>query len=157
MSDTCSLYPLETLKGILEGLPQYNELGLDTVTMERGRCALRMPYDERLIGNPDNGILHGGAVTTLLDSVGGMVVFTAIPEGASVATLDLRIDYLKPATPGRVVIGEAEVYKLTQSVAFVRGAAFHEDEPEEPIAHAFGSFMVGSVGFSPTTKEEGGA
>lgn len=155
MSDQPALYPLDTLKGIIEGLPQYKELGLVTVVLERGRCSLRMAYDERLVGNPDNGILHGGSVTTLLDSVGGMVVFTAIPEGASVATLDLRIDYLKPATPGRAVIGEAEVYKMTKSVAFVRGKAFHENEPNKPIAHAFGSFMVGSVGFSPDTKAEG--
>jgi len=146
------LYPLESLRGIFKHLPQYNELGLAIVVLERSRSVLRMEYDERLVGNPDSGVLHGGVITTLLDSVSGMAVFSAIEEGASAATLDLRIDYLKPATPNKAILGEAEVYKLTKSVAFVRANAFHEGEPDKPIAHGFGSFMVGSVGFSPGTK-----
>jgi len=157
MSDESALYPLETIKGVLENLPQYEKLGLETTVLERGRCVLRMNYGEHLVGNPDSGVLHGGAVTTLLDSVGGMVVFTLIPNGASCATLDLRIDYLKPATPGKAVMGEAIVYKLTKSVAFIRATAFHEGESDDPISHAFGSFMVGSVGFSPEAKEGGSA
>ena len=156
MPDEQSLYTLETIKGVLENLPQYESLGLETIVLERGRCVICMAYGEHLIGNPDSGVLHGGAVTTLLDSVGGMVVFTVIPDAAACATLDLRIDYLRPATPGKAVMGEAIVYKLTKSVAFVRATAFHEDESDNPISHAFGSFMVGSVGFSPEAKEGGG-
>jgi len=108
-----------------------------------------MEYAKRLVGNLDSGVLHGGVMTTLLDSVSGMAVFSVIEDGASAATLDLRIDYLKPATPEKVIPAEAEVHKLSRSVAFVRANAFHEGAPDKPIVHGFGSFMVGSVGFSP--------
>jgi len=56
------------------------------------------------------------------------------------ATLDLRIDYLKAATPGREIFGGAVCYKLGHELAFVRGCAYH-DTPDDPIATSSAIFM----------------
>ena len=60
-----------------------------------------MPYDAKLVGNPETGVLHGGAITALLDGASGAAVFAALVDIVPIATLDLRIDYLRPAESGR--------------------------------------------------------
>ena len=62
-----------------------------------------LPYDDKLVGNPDTGVMHGGAITALLDACSGAAVFAALDEWVPIATLDLRIDYLRAAEVGRDV------------------------------------------------------
>jgi hypothetical protein len=76
-----------------------------------------------------------------------------VPTGAPLATLDLRIDYLRPATPGETIRATAECHKVTANVAFVRGAAFHVS-PQDAIAYCTGTFMLGGVGFSAAANVE---
>ena len=57
---------------------------------------MRVAYRAELVGNPETGVVHGGVITTLLDSVCGLAVFSSFTQMRPVATLDLRIDYLKP-------------------------------------------------------------
>lgn len=149
MSDTDrgGMYPLDQLRDVIEALPQFRALDLRIVELDRGSCVLRLDYDERFVGNPDTGTIHGGVITTLLDSAGGVAAFSSIANGQTVATLDLRIDYLRPATTGSAVHGRAVCYRLTRTVAFVRGVAYHDD-PGDPIANCTACFMIGSVGFS---------
>ena len=132
----------------LDGLPHFAELGLELTAMDRGYCQMRLPYKNSLIGNPVTGVLHGGVVTTLLDSVCGLAVFASFKKMRPVATLDLRIDYLKPASPRVSLYAEARVDKMTRSVAFVSGVAFHDDALA-PVARATASFMLDSVGSAP--------
>ena len=73
---------------------------------------MSLDYDEKLIGNPRTGVVHSG-VTALLDTLCGLVVMTTVQEGTPLATLDLRIDYLRPATPGETIRATAECYKVT--------------------------------------------
>jgi len=56
------------------------------------------------------------------------------------ATLDLRVDYLRPAVPGRTIIGRGECYGTTRSIGFVRGTA-HDGDSADPVAHVGGTFM----------------
>jgi uncharacterized protein (TIGR00369 family) len=137
---------LASLAAVLEGLPHFQELGLVVESVRPGAALLRCDYHPRLAGNPDSGVLHGGVVTTILDSACGLATFSAQEEPLAVATLDLRIDYLKPAAPGKPVYAWAEVYRKTRSIAFVRGQAY-QDSPEDLIANSVATFMVGSVGF----------
>ena len=124
-------------------VPHNDELGIEVVDFRHGtgEAWMRLPYADRLIGDPETGVLHGAAITTLMDAACGMAVFIRIGRGANIATLDLRIDYLKPARPGTDVIAHAECYKLTRSIAFVRGTAHHPDLPDDAIASVAATFI----------------
>ena len=124
--------------------PYARELGFELRSADPEWCVLALPYQAKLIGNPATGVLHGGAITALIDSCYGLAVFARLNKLRGMATLDLRIDYLKPATPGRDVLGGAVCHKLTQELAFVRGCAYH-DTPDDPIATSVSIFMFTGV------------
>ena len=134
-------------QGFRQMVPHNAELRLEVVDIGPGVAVLKLPWDERLIGNPETRVLHGGAVTTLLDACCGASVFLKLQMPTPIATLDLRIDYLKPATPDLPVIARAECYRLTYSVAFVRAVAYHETV-DDPIASAAATFMLSTKGKS---------
>lgn len=122
-------------------IPHNAALGLEVIELGESRVCIRLPYRDQLAGNPDTGVLHGGAITALLDAACGAAVYMKHRRPLAMATLDLRIDYLKPASPARHVLAEAECYKLTRNVAFVRGIAFHDDR-HDPIASCSGTFVI---------------
>ena len=130
-------------QGMNQGSPQAQALKLETVSVDAEGSVLRVPYDEKLIGDPDTGVIAGGVVTTLLDMACGWATALALDEPTSIATLDLRIDYMRPAEPGRDLLATAECYKLTRSVAFVRAVAYDVD-PADPVAAAQAAFMLDS-------------
>lgn len=126
---------------LIQHVPHARAVGLDIVSVQKNECRLCIPYDEKLIGNPDTRVIHGGVITTLLDNACGVAVQLSLPERQSIATLDLRIDYMRPAVPDRDLIGHAHCYKITKNIAFVRGTAYHDDETD-PIATCVGAFML---------------
>ena len=101
---------------------------------------LALPYDERQVVDPERGIIASGAILTLMDMATSMSIWLKRGAFTAQATLDLRIDYLRPATPGRTVIGHGECYRLTRSIGFVRGQA-HDGDADDPLAHVAGTFM----------------
>lgn len=129
------------LRAFAEAIPHNKALGIEVGDLTDAEARYRLPWDERLVGDPDTGVLHGGAITALLDACCGSAVFNALPDPQPIATLDLRIDYLQPAAPRRDVHAHATCYKVTRNVAFVRAVAFHDDEAD-PIASAAGTFML---------------
>ena len=139
-------------QAMVEAVPFNAALGLAAVDCGPGEATIVLPWREELVGNFETGVLHGGAVTALLDATCGMSVFMKLPEPTRIATLDLRIDYLRPATPKRDVRCRAECYKLTRQVAFVRALAFHEDPAADAIASAAGTFMVFDESRSPIAQ-----
>lgn len=102
---------------------------------------MAMPYDPRLIGDPDSGVIASGPILSMMDMVTSMSVWLKLNGFRAHATLDLRVDYLRPATPGKTVIGHGECYRVTRSIAFVRGQA-HDGDPDDPLAHVAGTFMA---------------
>ncbi|MBX3154980.1 MAG: PaaI family thioesterase [Deltaproteobacteria bacterium] len=132
---------LKLVKGFSRNVPHNRALGMKIVDMTPDTAVFELPWDEKLVGNPDTGTLHGGAITALLDGCSGAAVFAALTDLVPIATLDLRIDYLRPATPHQPVIARATCYKVTKNVAFTRAVAYHDD-PDDPIAHSVGTFMV---------------
>lgn len=141
------LTSLERIRQAVEAIPHIRELRIQLVDIARGSCTARIDPSPRLVGNPDTGAVHGGVITTLLDSVGGIAASTVIRRGQTVATLDLRIDYLRMSEPGLAIFGRADCYRLTRSVAFVRGTAYCEGQ--EPLGQCAATFMIGSAGWSP--------
>lgn len=122
-------------------IPHTMALGLELVRVRRAEALFRAPYREAHVGDPSSGVVHGGLVTTLLDTTSGAAVFCASETLAMFATLDLRIDYMRPAEPGRDVFARANCTKFGRNIAFVRGVAY-EDDPEDPIAVCQGAFMA---------------
>jgi uncharacterized protein (TIGR00369 family) len=122
-------------------VPHNRALGLAIELLDEGRARIRLPYRAELVGDPMTGVLHGGAITSLLDACCGAAVFMKLTEPQRIATLDLRIDYLKPSLPPHDVLAEAECYKMTRHVAFVRSVAYNSS-PDDPVASAVGTFMV---------------
>ncbi|ATQ41167.1 PaaI family thioesterase [Caulobacter mirabilis] len=129
--------------GMNQGSPQALALKLETLSIDRDGSVLKVPYDEKLIGDPETGVIAGGVVTTLLDHACGQAVHAAMTEFKTIATLDLRIDYMRPAEPGKDIFAKAHCYKATRSVAFVRAVAY-DDSPDDPVAAAQAAFMLDS-------------
>jgi uncharacterized protein (TIGR00369 family) len=123
-------------------IPYCGEMGMRIAEFKDGRVILGLPYDQRFVGDPETGVLHGGAVTSLIDSVCGLAVFVAHSGAAQIATLDLRIDYLRPASPGMELLASAECYKITRTITFVRGRAFHADAPDDLVASCVAAFLA---------------
>lgn len=105
---------------------------------------LALPYRPDLVGDPETGVLASGPIITLMDMATSIATWLKSGEFRPQATLDLRIDYLRPAEPGKTVIGRGECYKLTRRIAFVRGEA-HDGDPAHPIAHVAGTYMFTNV------------
>ena len=123
----------------IEYLPHAKALGMQIVSIEDGVAEITMPYADHLIGDPKTGVIHGGAVSALMDTCGGAAVMSHPDAPAGTATIDLRIDYMRGATPGQTISARAEVYHITRSVAFVRATARDEDNT---VATATGAFTV---------------
>ncbi len=125
----------------IEAIPHAQELGMRLTTVEDGKAVIAMDYDTRLVGDPETGVIHGGAVSALMDTCAGAAVMSHPEAAVATATLDLRIDYMRPATPGDQITATAECYHVTRSVAFVRATAVDADA-DRPVATATGAFTI---------------
>lgn len=126
---------------IAEHTPHGKRLGIKFVAVDRGRATMSLPYNPDLIGDVETRVLHGGAVTTLLDQACGLAAIAGFDKPSACATLNLSIDYMRAATPGETIIAQAHCYKATKHVAFLRAVA-HEGDEEDPIASAQATFMA---------------
>ena len=104
-------------------------------------CEFVIDYDRRLVSDATSGILASGPIVSLMDTAAGFAVWCRRGKLAPQATLDLRLDYLRPSRPGEPVTGRAECYRLTRRIAFVRGVA-HDGDPNDPVAHLAGTYML---------------
>ncbi|NBW75360.1 MAG: PaaI family thioesterase [Sphingomonadaceae bacterium] len=102
---------------------------------------LSLPWREDLVGIDGKGVLASGPIISLMDNATSMSVWTMTGQFVPHATLDLRVDYMRAASPGQTVIGRGECYKLTRTISFIRGIA-HDGDPADPVAHVIGTFMA---------------
>ncbi len=125
----------------IEAIPHSRALGMRLTDIGQGMAEIEMDYDARFVGDPKTGVIHGGAVSALMDTCGGAAVMSHPQAPAGTATIDLRIDYMRPATPGQTLRARATCYHITRSVAFVRAVAT-DDDTDRPVASATGAFTV---------------
>lgn len=133
-------------------VPHNHALGMTLEVLRPRFGTQRLPYQDFLVGDPETGVLHGGVITTLIDAISGLVAMVSQPKIVGIATLDLRIDYLKPATPRRDLFADAHCYKLTPHFAFVRCTAYH-DTPDDAVALGTAIFSVTRTEPMITVKE----
>jgi uncharacterized protein (TIGR00369 family) len=143
MQDDPSMTDLKAqlARQFIEAIPHSRALGMRLLSIGDGEAEIVMPYDERFVGDPVSGVIHGGAVSALMDTCGGAAVMSHPQAPAGTATIDLRIDYMRPAAPGQAIRARASCYQITRSVAFVRAVATDDDE-SRPVATATGAFTV---------------
>lgn len=141
MTDSTEQTRVRIARQFIEAIPHAKALGMVLTEIGQGTAEITMPYDVRLIGDPETGVIHGGAVSALMDTCSGAAVMSHPAAPMATATLDLRIDYMRPAKPGDMITTRAECYHVTRSVAFVRATAFDHDLLR-PVATATGAFTV---------------
>ena len=115
-------------------------IGISYVGHGEDWAELSLPYDARLIGMPQSGIIASGPIISLMDMATSLAIWIRLGTFRHQATLDLRVDYLRPAKPGNTIIGRGICYGVTKSVGFVRGMA-HDGDAEDPVASVTGTFM----------------
>lgn len=120
--------------------PYNAAIGMELIVAPWGPWSLKLPYRTEFVGDPDSGVLHGGAISALLDVTCAFAVFSRLRALKMMATLDFRIDYLRPATPGKDVFALATCHKTTSDLAFVRGVV-HHDAPDDVIATGVGIYI----------------
>src|ERR1700751_4691441 len=87
-----------------DSIPHNKALGIRVLAVAKGLASMQLDWREELVGNPETGVLAGGPLTAMLDGCCVMAVATMLTKPEPFATLDLRIDYAKPAVPGKPVI-----------------------------------------------------
>lgn len=130
---------------VLTGVPHAAALKLTLIDLQPGAIVCKVPYAPELVGDPGTGVVHGGVITALLDNACGIAVSSKSGQFGAIATLDLRLDYMRPATPGEDILAFAECVRLTRHIAFARAIAYHGDRGD-PIATCSAAFMLGTKG-----------
>lgn len=129
------------IKMFMEAQIPFNRyLGMQLTHAAEGQARMELPFREEFIGDPLRPALHGGVISTMLDTVGGAAVFstlTNIEDRAS--TVDLRVDYLRPGRK-ETLVAEARIIRAGNRVAVAELKAFHPDAPDEPVATGVGVY-----------------
>lgn len=123
--------------------PLFKTMGIDIARIDNGKAEMTMPFSMRL--SDHRGALHRGALVTLLDTTCGLAIFSALQTMRPIATIDLRVDYLRPTPTGVGIRAVVDCVATTATVAFIVGKALAEGQ-EEPVATVAGSFAIDTMG-----------
>ena len=138
------------LKALFESVIPFNcFLGITVDQLEDGEAHLALPFRPEFIGNPMLPALHGGVISSLLDTAGGAAVWSQIDEGDRVSTVDLRVDYLRPGRP-EPLIGRGRVVRLGNRVGVAELRAWHPGREDRLVAAGMGVYSI-----SHLSSEEG--
>lgn len=133
-------------------LPFNRFLGIEVAALRRGFCRLELPFRDELVGDPDRPALHGGVLSTLVDTAGGAAAMSMIDSpGDRVSTIDLRVDYLRPGNLERLA-AEATVSRMGNKVACVDVRCFHPSDPDRLIVTAKAVYNVWRVSGDPAAE-----
>ena len=97
MSETGSAFTLEQMQAMLDGSPFIHLLKMRAVSLDRERqqVVVDMPIASEFERHPGTGQFHGGVIASLIDVAGDFALVILL--GGGVPTINLRIDYLRPA------------------------------------------------------------
>lgn len=127
---------------VSDATPQARAIGVIITEITKANATGTMEWREDLVGDTMSGTIASGAVITFVDQICGAACMAALTEPAGFATLDLRIDYLRPSRRGHNLRAKAHCYRISRHVAFVRAMAFDGDSDEDKIAAVQATFMI---------------
>ena len=127
-----------------QAIPHARDCGMTVDALDAGGARASMPYRDAWLGDTERGVYHTGVITTLVDTVSGLAAVAAAGRFEAIATLDLRMDFLRPAAQGKDLRVHATCYRLTPSIAFVRASAWQDDEAA-PVAVSQSTFVRGQA------------
>jgi len=135
-------YDTARLAEIFETRIPFNKLlGLKCLSISEGLVRVELPFSPELVGNPEVPALHGGAISSTLDTTGGLAVWSQAGPHDRVSTIDLRVDFLRPAR-AEPLIAEARVVRLGNRVGVAELRAFHAGAEDRPVAAGMGVYNV---------------
>ena len=114
------LSPADLLALMEDQVPFNRYLGIRGESAEKGKSVLLLPVRPEFVGDARRPALHGGVISALVDTAGGLAAWTALEEGESVSTVDLTVDYLEPARLGGQLRASAELLRKGNRVCHVR-------------------------------------
>jgi uncharacterized protein (TIGR00369 family) len=131
------------LRDVMENLIPFNKyLGVRALVVTRERVRLEVPFRDCLVGDAVRPALHGGVLSALADAAGGAAVWVSVDdERARVSTIDLRVDYLRPANL-ELLVAEAHVVRLGNRVGVADVRLFNGSAPDTVIATGKGVYNV---------------
>ncbi len=117
-------------KAIEELIPIHKFLGVELLEIRHGYAKVKVPFREEVIGDFMRRRWHGGIIATIMDSVGGIAggTYATSPKN-KMATIDIRIDYLKPAEASAIIV-EGEIVRLGKTILVTRMKAYQENSDE---------------------------
>lgn len=142
-------------EGFARAIPHSAAIGQEVLSVCDGEARMRQPYRVELLGDAERGLIHTAVQITLVDSAFGVAVFSALGAQESIATLDLRVDYHRPAVAGADLYALAQVERVTRQVVFVSGRVWQGEDPDKATAVARASFMRAANAQRPVAREAG--
>ncbi len=124
----------------IQGIPYAAASGMQPAVIDQGKASLLLPARDTWTGDAERGLIHPGCLSVLADTACGLAVGTAMETMEPFATLDLRMDYLRPALANQNLLCTAHCHRLSRSVAFVRGELTQPGQ-SEPVATVNATFM----------------
>jgi uncharacterized protein (TIGR00369 family) len=119
--DSSPLLDRDALEKLSLARPFHRWLGMTVIAVDERGIEIEIGSREEIMSNPELQSTHGGILATLVDTAAGYTVITRLGRGAP--TIDLRVDYHKPAKPGvlrargtlisygaTIAVAEAKVY-----------------------------------------------
>jgi len=127
--------------GMVKFAPYAKALGMRYVSSSPNRGEILLPWREDLVGQGGSDILAPGVLTALIDHVCGLAIMATFGFEARPATLDLRIDHMRPAAPRAAITAAAHCYKATRTIAFLRAEAW-DVARDDLVATAQAAFIL---------------
>ena len=132
----------DVLRSIVEERTPHNKyLGMRLESVGPTEATCMVPPSVTLGGDLNGATIHGGVTAAAIDVASGAALCMALGRVRTIATLELRIDSLRPAAASQYLRVHAQCYKVIGMTAFVRALAFQED-PIDPVASSQGTFML---------------
>lgn len=128
------------MHGFMELIPHNRDIGLTVLEFGENAVLAQLPFREDFLGDLEQRLWHTSVALSVMDSTCALAVYGGLGQYEPIATLDLRVDHLRPAVADQPLYVTASCYRLTPHIAFARGYTY-QDDPDRPTSACTATFM----------------